>query len=737
MTTQMRTEPEGLADLQRFGLELTRNLDSVSSTLVHEWDAGASRRTERWVRESPREAHAKGRTVAPEYPPTTVTVDLDAPDSPVEGAPPRWAAAERAARVLGLTVVAAPSGSEAHGVRSMTGVVVSPSLEHAQGYVLLLETFAGVRGLARAGGRNRTLGGWRDKPHHSRVYDLGGVLVPGGAWERRTTDELREIVARPSYVPSGQVDALLRVNGAGRAVAGPVPIPEGDGTIDEMRDALTRFRTRDGRPLLEVADSNGEGYDTQDPTSRHQGEGAVITALVRRGYGAQAIQAFLDTHEIGGRMRHERLAGGRVVHRSPAAQAKHVRRAVRNAAALVAATGGARRSAQIDADTGCVLSQAWAAPCTHEARVTFAVLALVAERAGRTQVELAQLDLELLTGMDGWDALQALRSHPCVDEVMPGDRDGTPTMWQIRAPRVTPAPSPVHAPGWDAVAEAAGSAVVAGGGVGRTHRAHTALVLATIRDLALKPREIATAIDSTPERVGRVLQRLAAAELTERRAGARHRLVVPLWLGAMATGTADHTERKASVVAARRERRQEQLQGLRDATAHRGVVLAGDPGPAAVVVAELPVIDAGDPRAALAAAYVGDPGMDGGGPVHPGLLALVDHTLAATGGDADLGIAWMVTAGEMVRTWAEAGADGVVPTSKAISVALQAVARLAEGYALDDADRASVTAAGASGTARIDWPAPAVAVPAVTLRAPSVRVIHAWSDDDEIGRAHV
>lgn len=695
-----------LVVFQQYGLDLTVNPDSAPTTLVHVWDAKSGKRAERRLAMSPREAHAAGHTVVPQYPPTTVTVDLDAPESPVDGVPPEWREAWRAADVLGLTVVVAESGTVRHGVRSHTAVVVAHTAEHAVGYLRLLEVFTGKRGLARVGACNRTLLSWRDKPQHSETYAMGGVLGEGGAPERRTVAELRVISATPSYVPAAQVAALLAVNGVRERVAGPVPLPDGDGTVEEMAAVLARPR-QGGRPcLLDVAQATGAGYNSKDPDSRHQGEMAVITALVRAGYGVGAIQDFLTVHAIGDRMRKEHLEDGRIVLRRPSEQRNHVKRAVRAAAQLVASTGGMRTGLVATGDVAETLTAAWAIPMSHDQRVAFAVLATVAARHGRLDVQLGQLDLELLVGFDGADAMDALRSHPCVDVAVPGSFLGSPTTWRITAPRVVSVDAPVHAPSWEAVAEAAGSPVVAGGGVGNRYHPHTALVLATIRDIALKRGEIAEAIGSTPERVGRVLERLAEADLTKRQPGARHRLVMPLWVGAMATGTAEHGDRKRATVADRREKRRDVLEGLREAHQQRSVALAGDPGVAdAWVFDDLVMIEADDPRAPLVAAYIGDPDDDGSGPVHPGVAALVEHAIDAAGGQLDMAAHWMRTASQAVEAWVVARAGNDVTVASSITVALQVLARLLAVGVIDDAALAAVAVAGGRRTHRIDWPA--------------------------------
>lgn len=708
-SVQPRSHPNLSAELaafQHFGLDLTVNPEGAATTLVHVCDPRTGKRSERWLAMSPREAHAAGHTVVPQYPNTTVTIDLDAPESPVDGVPPEWREAWRAANVLGLTVLVAESGTVRHGVHSRTGVVVAHSPEHALGYLRLLEAFTGKRGLARIGACNRTLGSWRDKPQHSQEYEMGGVLGDGGAPRQRTVEELRLIAATPSYVPAAQVAAILAVNGVRELVAGPVPVPDGDGTIEEMCAVLARPRPN-GRPcLLDVADTTGVGYSPSDPTSRHQGEMAVITALVRAGYGVGAIQDFLTSYAIGDRMREEHLENGRIVLRKVVDQRQHVNRAVLTAAQLVARTGGMQLAFAGTTAVTETLTAAWAVPVSFDQRVVFAVLATIAARLGRCDVQLGQLDLELLAGIDGSDAMDALRTHPCVDVAVPGSILGEPTTWRITAPRLAPVDAPLHAPGWEAVAEAAGSPVVAGGGVGDRYHAHTALVLATIKDIALRRGEIAVAIASSPERVGRTLARVAEATITESQPGARHRVAVPLWVGAMATGTAEHGDRKRGVVAARRSKRREVLTGLRATFQLRAVAFAGDPGIAdAVTFDDLVMIEADDPRAPLVAAYLGDPLDDGSGRVHPGLAALVDYAIEAAGGDLDVAAQWMTVAYEVVQAWVLARGDDDVTAASSINVALQALARLRAFGAIDDAALAAVTNAGERGAHRIEWPA--------------------------------
>ena len=708
---------------QQLGLDLTSDPDGAPSTLVHVWDRPAGRRAERRVKLPPRAAHAAGYTVAPLYPATTVTVDLDAPEERADGAPAVWAAAWRAANLLGLTVLAAPSGTERNGFAAQTGVVVAHTAEHAAGFVRALAVWTGVNGIGRVGVCNRTLLGWRDKPSHSQVYSTGGVLVEGGRWEPRTAEEARVIAARPSHVPAAQVDALLAVNGVHAGTDAPVVVPDGDGTIGEMRELLDRHRPG-GRPtLLATAMTDGAGYNADEPASRHQGEAAVIARLVRAGYGTTAIQEFLAAHPIGARMREAGTAHG---------QHAHVRRQVERAAKLIARTGEVKATAPRNAlgvNVRDALASAWAVPVGHEARVAFAVLASTVAREGRLTVSLGQLDLELLTGMDGCDAMEALRAHPCVDYVT-GSRVGVPTEWTVTSPQTVATAAPLHAPGWEAVASTAGSPVVAGGGVGRRHRAHTALVLASIRDVALKPAEIATAIESSPDRVGRALNRLAGAGLTAKQPGARHRVVVPLWIGAMATGTAEHGIRKAAAVADRRAKRHEELAAQRAAFARRSDARTAGPS-AAVVLDDTVAVDLDDPRWPVITAYVGDASI--GGAVHRGLLAVVDYVLERAGGDVDVAVARMSAAADPVSAWVAARGEEDLPVAAVGVITMRMVDRIAERGQIDDADLNAVMAAGAAGAGlRIDWPdAPVADAESAGPKARQLRVLpRPFSDED-------
>ncbi|WP_273652976.1 hypothetical protein [Cellulomonas fimi] len=514
---------------------------------IHTWDPENGKATPASDL-SAEEAMRLPAAVVAEHRSSIAMLDLDPPSQPLEpdAVPEDRRVAAWAATLMGVVVVVTGSGSSAYGVDALNGVAMTPTRRYSQAYVDLIAAKLGHRKVARLGGWGRTLVSAGYKPWHpAGLTKVRGILDHGGRFVPMDAQAVEALIGRTQPVSTGRLAALLTEHG--------VRADEREARLllhFEVDEAPTRS-PREWFESLSAAHQDlvcttGEGWDPSDRGSRHQGEMSVIDALVARDATVGDVYCFLDAFRIGDRMKNERRQGGRVVtRRSAGGRRRHVRRAVKRARAWLESGGGDRR-ARLGRTGLATIEAAWVVAVPPEQRVALAVLAATCVRLDRAMVGLSQMQLELLTAMDGGAVMAALRAHPCVREVQTGSKMRGATVWEIVAPTDELARTG-GMPTWRGVADVAGSDLAAAGILAGRERATAILIVAMMYDGREVGRaQVADATWKTVKQADNALAVLVEAGVADRQDG-RYRLVTELWILAIELGVHGKVELKRAV----------------------------------------------------------------------------------------------------------------------------------------------------------------------------------------------